>query len=141
MPIARLAALRRWRPGAEEVDRPSLRRQVNVFEGDGAFVVDSSENRAQTDGNEPCMHDLIPYKKALAGTTLKGFHKNAVTVVVIEYKDVIVTVVGGNDKFISLVGVDLTGGGCDDCGNSAGHEHRCTGRWVERHWHPQLPLA
>ncbi len=57
-----------------------------LFVGDGAFVVESLEFRAQTGGDEPSMQDLITRKKARASMPTKDFGKNAVTIVVIEYE-------------------------------------------------------
>ncbi len=47
------------------------------------------------------------------GATTKCLNKDAVAVVVIEDKDVVVAVVGGYDKLACLVGVDLTSGRVD----------------------------
>lgn len=86
-----------------------------LFKRSGALVVEALELGAQTCGDEPCMQPFIASQDARAGTTSQRFDENTVAIVIKEHKDVVVAAGGRDDKFTSLVGVDLPSGGFADC--------------------------
>jgi hypothetical protein len=55
------------------------------------------------------MQDFVAGEDARTGMTAEGFDEDAITVVLVEYEDVIVAAVGGDDELVGLVGVDLAG--------------------------------
>jgi hypothetical protein len=81
-----------------------------LFESSGAFVVELLELGAEPGSNKPCMQYFVPGQDAWAGATAEGFDKYAITVKVVEDKDVIVAAVGSDNELASLVGVDLASG-------------------------------
>jgi hypothetical protein len=78
-----------------------------LFESNGAFVVESLELGAEPGSDKPCMQYFVPGQDAWAGTTAEGFDEYAITVIVVEDKDVVVAAVGRDDELASLISVDL----------------------------------
>jgi hypothetical protein len=60
------------------------------------------------------MEHLESSKDAGASATTHGLNQNTVAVVVVQHQDIVVAGAGRDNKFASLVGVNLTSGGFDN---------------------------
>ena len=80
----------------------------------GALVVETLEAGPKAGGDKAGVEDLKGAEDACAGAIAHGFHEDAVAVIVVEDKYVIVAGTGGKNEPARLVGMNLSGGRFND---------------------------
>jgi hypothetical protein len=77
-----------------------------LFQGFGTFVVKALEAGLKASGTQFGMDGFVAIKDGGASAIFDGFGKNAVAVIVVAYKQIIVAMAGGQgDKASGLIGV------------------------------------
>jgi hypothetical protein len=69
---------------------------------------------SETGGYEVCVEELKRTEDARAGTIVHRFHEDAVAVVIVDDKNVVVAGTGCNDETTRLVAMDLASCRCTD---------------------------
>ena len=77
------------------------------LQGNRTFVVEALEVRAEAGGNEAGVQSFERAEDARASAVEHRFHEDAVAIVLVEYKDVVVAATRCNNKPARGIGVDL----------------------------------